>query len=566
MGGNNEREKEKEKERKIEIIKEEEHIRKTFSAYQNIKNFLVEYIYGPNKIASENTLQVYLISTRSIPIFINILNEQFEDPITNEEELKKVENKLKEKLIKYEIEKNVIIYDSYQQCLNAMENIKDNEFFIVSEDFLNNFEIKNSSSKYITIINLDKYNHSMTLEFSASGKKIIAEEKRNKKGYFQFKELTIIESKIESQIENKNQEGINALNERKEKINYGYNINYSSLNEESSNLFYLNQPSDILNKDKKNKKDEIYYSSIESILYCLLNIKSLNDEFNNINIKQDKIISKMLYDMIKQKQNKNIYYNYSNFADLIKSYYYFEPDIGIENIYKILHDELKVIDPNQNSIIINQDINSPNPQIELINASNKFYKDGISIISKIFYFQNLITFWCNNCNRIISYKSYINNHFIFYIKDIYNSLNGKNSINIYDCFEYLTSNKKENIICKNCSYNRINSTYSNYRIDSTKEILTIILDRGKDFIDNEIFFSIDFNLDLAKYFFNPNKQQNYVLIGFCSYYKADNKCIPLYKNYEDNKWYYLKNSKINIVPDNLDCGSPFLLFYKHIFK
>ena len=89
MGGNNEKEKEKEKERKIEIIKEEEHIRKTFSAYQNIKNFLVEYIYGPNKIASENTLQVYLISTRSIPIFINILNEQFEDPITNEEELKK---------------------------------------------------------------------------------------------------------------------------------------------------------------------------------------------------------------------------------------------------------------------------------------------------------------------------------------------------------------------------------------------------------------------------------------------------------------------------------------------
>ena len=145
MGGKNEKEK--------EIIKEEEHIKKIFGAYQSIKNFLVEYIYGPNQIASENKLQVYLISTRSIPIFINILNEQFEDPITNEEELKKVEIKLKEKLIKYEIEKNVIIYDSYQQCLNTMENIKDNEFFIVSEDFLNNFEIKNSYSKYITIIN-----------------------------------------------------------------------------------------------------------------------------------------------------------------------------------------------------------------------------------------------------------------------------------------------------------------------------------------------------------------------------------------------------------------------------
>ena len=40
-----------EEERRIEIIKEEEHIRKVFSAYSSIKNFLIKYIYGEKIIS-----------------------------------------------------------------------------------------------------------------------------------------------------------------------------------------------------------------------------------------------------------------------------------------------------------------------------------------------------------------------------------------------------------------------------------------------------------------------------------------------------------------------------------
>ena len=476
-----------EEERRIEIIKEEEHIRKVFSAYSSIKNFLIKYIYGEKIISLPQQIEVFLISTKSIPNFIDILKNEFKEKVSNEEELKKVEIKLRESFKEYKIEENVIIYNSYQQCLNVMNNENDNEFMIVDENFINMFEIKDAIYKKVIIAQLNNYKNSMVIKFPASQNEINAEVKKDKMGYFRF---------------------INKID------------------------------------------------MIQSIVYCLLSIKSFKDDFSNKEEKlyENKYFSRLFYNIINNKENKNN--NFIELAEYLNSYYYFEPEVRIEYIYKILHDELKNIKENQNSRIINQSINNPDPDIEIMNASYNFQKNGISIISDIFYYQNITTFKCQNCQKKLLYKSNINNHIIFPLKLIKFNYSNDN-LNIYDCFDWLISDKNESMTCQMCN----NSVKSFYRLNSTKEILTIILDRGNNFEDG-IFFELDFNINLRKYFFNGNKDENYILKGFCSYFKDENKCFAFCLSDEYQEWYYFNGSTFNRVLGNDQIGAPFLLFYQ----
>ena len=128
---------------------------------------------------------VYLIETKSIPIFINKLKETFKT-VKTEEELKEAEKNLEEKLKDYELEKNVEIYDSYQDIIH---NKLENEYIIVRENFLSNLEIEDGKDKKVQIIEIDKTNHSMKIKFLASEKIIILEEIKEQRGYFQFSEI-----------------------------------------------------------------------------------------------------------------------------------------------------------------------------------------------------------------------------------------------------------------------------------------------------------------------------------------------------------------------------------------
>ena len=578
---------EKSKDEKIKIIKEEEYRRekkRVFRAYLNIKNFLVEYLYGDKTISSGDKFMVYLIKTKSIPNFIKILKEAFKT-VKTEEELKEAEKSLEKNLKDNQLEKNVEIYDSYQSCLEIIQNKLENEFIIVREDFLNNLEIEDDKNKKVQIIERDKNNHSMKIKFLASEKIIILEEIKEQRGYFQFSEIeeeTLVNPK-ESEVSikynnnnnnnNYNNNGYYNKNGYFDNKNKNYNseenkvkTNISTVSNSSVDYYELNKESVIINKDYNLKKDQLYESMIESIIYCLLNIKSLNDKFediknNNKNIIKDKSFSLKFSNLISQKQYKNTLIACSNLIDSIKDLFINEPVIPIGNIYNLLHQELKQIDPNQNYMIITQDINKLDYKKELMNVSNKFKRNGISIISDLFYFPDITTITCQNCGRIFEYKSITNNNIIFPLKDVCNFKNLHQQLNINDCFDYLIRNKNIDKICPNC--NRNNSSFSYYRISSTKEILTIILDRGKNF-ENDIFFNVHFNVNLAKYFLEQNSPQNYELIGFCSFYKNNNKCVPFYKYHGDNFWYYLDNSTINIVTQNLYWGSPFLLFYKKI--
>ena len=140
----------------------------------------------------------------------------------------------------------------------------------------------------------------------------------------------------------------------------------------------------------------------------------------------------------------------------------------------MLHEELKQIDQNQNYMIITQDINKLDYQKELMNVLHEFKRNGTSIINDLFYLPDIITIKCQNCERILKYKSITNNNITFPLKEVSKFKNLPKSLNIIYYFDYLTSYKNINMICPD--YNRNNSSYSYYRISSTKEILTIILD------------------------------------------------------------------------------------------
>ena len=125
------------------------------------------------------------------------------------------------------------------------------------------------------------------------------------------------------------------------------------------------------------------------------------------------------------------------------------------------------------------------PNQELSRALNNFNKDGISMISEIFYFQNIISYQCQRCKNV-EYKSSIDNHIKFELTQISPFCNSQKDLNIINCFNYLISQKNENNICSFC---RNNNSISYFRLYSINDILTIILDRGKDFKD-DIKFNI----------------------------------------------------------------------------
>ena len=135
-----------------------------FKAYESIKK-----IHQYCKIGNFR-LNLYLISTNSIPKFISLLKKQeMFDDIKIEEK----ENNLKKYLKEYELEKDIIIYSKFGQCKNFIGKINDdkNEFIIVDEDFLNGMGIRNKYNEKVEV-NCDKKNNIMEITFEDTTSKI----------------------------------------------------------------------------------------------------------------------------------------------------------------------------------------------------------------------------------------------------------------------------------------------------------------------------------------------------------------------------------------------------------
>ena len=143
-----------------------------FNLYKNIKELI-------NKMKDENqlSLETYLITTKSIPNFIRIINQSkiFDYLDQQNDELYLFEQILEKSLQNCEIDTNIKILSNFVECFSLAEQDieKENEFIIVDDDlFLPSINIKNKKYIEIEIDNTDKNNSKKIIRFNDSDRVI----------------------------------------------------------------------------------------------------------------------------------------------------------------------------------------------------------------------------------------------------------------------------------------------------------------------------------------------------------------------------------------------------------
>ena len=480
-----------------------------FNAYKSIYN-------SYNNITKKNEmLDNYLIKAKSISNFINIINKDnlFDNIDENNKNISKSEEKLIDDLKNYKLEENIVIYSKYEQYKNIIEqkDKEENEFIVVDEKFLDAMKIKNDKNAKIEI------------SFDGDNK-------------------DLIEIKF---------------NDSEEKIPC----------QKCTNISYK-----FLNKEEENNKKH-YKMNIQLQLQCLTNIKKLKKYFlsNKENIEKYNF-SKYYLDIINHlsnEENKNKLLE----LDIIKNelennHDFFLPKNFILAFFQNIHDELNEYKNNSDFEIIESQKDFA--EIEHYNIFEKFNNNNKSIISDIFYFEQLCINKCLACQKE-TYDFSMINHILFNINEIMSFDENKKNINIYDCFDIYTNtnNEKSNNKMMTCVKCKAETNYNNEKkFDLLPEVLTIILDNSVDNSEVSKDFIIDYEIDLSKYLFNWNnhKKRNskYELIGMISYEKDNKKIYFGYCKSKGNKWYFYNGADSKEISTDDIKGIPHLLLYQQL--
>ena len=229
----------------------------------------------------------------------------------------------------------------------------------------------------------------------------------------------------------------------------------------------------------------------------------------------------------------------------------------------------------------------PLNQYDRNNAYWHFCKDFMkdeSIISDIFYGISQTTNICFNCknmgnmNNSIYYNYRIFNNIIFPLEEVKNmkynnQIQSNNQINctitIYDCFYYnqkseLFSEINQNYcnICKKST-----DSYNTNKIYSTPQVLILILNRGKNNMNN---INLEFyeKIDITQFVLFRNTPQVfnlYAVIAHTGEIGPNAHYVASCKSPIDNKWYRYDDSFVNYINNDLNevinFGTPYILFY-----
>ena len=240
-------------EKNIQINFKNERIRKYYKGFSSIieiKNWISK--------TNSGSIDVYLISTKSIPNFINIVNnskilERKIDIIEIEE------NYLNEGLGQYALDKNIKIYFDFQECKNLVDkDNEDNEFIIVDCKFLNSMDMRNFLDKKVELKINNKYSIKK-IKFSNSKEYLYINEK--KPGIFKFytnNDLNQINLDVLSNTNNEINDKISISNilvqnnnnddNHNRSISLGNSKEKSDLSEKIKNII---ESSESLSKEKK---------------------------------------------------------------------------------------------------------------------------------------------------------------------------------------------------------------------------------------------------------------------------------------------------------------------------
>ena len=291
-----------------------------FEAYKSME-FILKSI---SKFKNCTLKDIFLISTKSIPIFIKYIEQSLIlENLKNKNFIsyENSENILNDLFQQYTKEKNMVFYKDYQLCKQLIGKNDENEFIFVDESFftnmLYNYKELNKFRNYNVILNIftDKNNTTiMKIKFPISNKTLYIQEK--KFGFFKFIDNYNNTYKSENEYNKSNGEiEINTLVSNYNLANKDDNIKRSISNNVN------NKYNKIINESKK----KFYLDNNQ----C--NNAEKNEEFNNMNYNNN--IQFNQFNQFNQQKNQN------------------------NNFYK----EQKVIARNYNNNCFNMSINFQNP-------------------------------------------------------------------------------------------------------------------------------------------------------------------------------------------------------------
>ena len=266
-------------------------------------------------IEDENNSFFYLIMTKSLPNFIEIIEEskilEHKNNSTNDS-ISKYEKILKILFNGYILEENIKIYDCYNIC-NIIANTKnnsDNEFILVTLDFLYLIDLQDKYFKYV-LIKFDKDKKKNYIYFSKDDELLYFKSKR--KGIYEF----IIQENNNSKTSSYQNSGNNNIINNRSKHSKDY---------EKINVIRKN------NQHKNNSKYQYEPTEFE--------IKNYKETINH----NDSVVIKELY-----KQNSGL----NNYSD--KSHMYNKEQSNNNNGYNVFNNNKNIKMINSN-IISNKDI------------------------------------------------------------------------------------------------------------------------------------------------------------------------------------------------------------------
>ena len=563
-----------------------------FNAYKSIVE--VQNIIQKKKSL---TFKVYLINTCSIKNFITIIKKnKILDHLNDDKKLKQLEKQLNKDLKKYQLEKNIVIFNQIEQYKQLIEDNnksnEENEFILVDDTFIDTMKIddKDKENKKIGI-NID---NGIKIKFIDCDKEISLLQKSA--GFYSLDKINIENNKSDNNKEDKiniNNSQINNSNlqiKQKNEIQSEPSTEKGAFYEESHkevNSIFGSGLGGINNHNIQNKiqidsfKNQplSFIIDIENTfcmniqLLILSNIPQLTNYFlshiekflnNNNKYKLAKAYSDIIYNLWNINNSDNSC-TINNLKIMIgEDSKLFEPKFLVPILYETLNNELN--ENTGNSKFENIESDKTCAETEYYNFKESFNNKNKCIISDIFYFEQIIKSKCTKCKNEYYDFSMINN-LTFDLEKIKITSNNNKNMNIFNCLDYLVNEYNNINICPYC--NKSQNFKSIKSFNSLPEILTIILDYENN-SKKDIKYDINDSIDLSKYLFNWNNYKKTIskfeLIGLMNYVNENNGYfLGYYKSPVDNKWYLYNNlsskiSNVNNIKDNK--GNPYLLIYK----
>ena len=308
---------------------------------------------------------------------------------------------------------------------------------------------------------------------------------------------------------------------------------------------------------KTRLKDLSDTSYINSVLYCLSNIRNIVSYFLNPenvsyidkNIKTmhlSYVFERLMYHLYeKDNANENIYSPESFWKVLSKLNITYKtlqrrnPIDLINFLLNILHNELNK--ENNQKIIVNQNNEDKNQVIK--NGIKNFKLKENSIISNNLKWFQLKEFSCQKCKKNF-YEFLSFNTFNLDLEATQNFIKA-NEINIYDSLKNYKEPKNFKTFCESCQENE--NMISKSKIFLTSHVLIFLLNRDIDFSDKndllKIKFNIDEKIDLNDFIDEDHSPKKYQLIGIISIYLKEKRYVNFCESPVDKKWYFYNNEK-----------------------